>query len=248
MRYVSAYWGALGSYRSEDAARLIAVLVPRVEAGQARIGALTDAYIARVAAQEFGGAINRGAIPDLSTEALRGSPATDVYERPFAAVWSGLAAGKSVSDAVSAGAARLTAIAETNLQLAKTHSARNVLQRLRVPYYERVVTGNKSCALCILASTQRYHSASLLPIHPGCDCTIRPGRASGTDQVLDPDLVDQLHASIKERFGSFDAGGRDVGLGTGRDYSDLVVVHQHGEIGPMLTVRGQHWDGPSAVN
>jgi hypothetical protein len=30
-------------------------------------------------------------------------------------------------------------------------------------------------------------------------------------------------------------------------YRDLIVTHHHGELGPVLAVRGQHFDGPGSI-
>ena len=129
-------------------------------------------------------------------------------------------------------------MAATDLQLAKTHTTRAVLSgKDNVVGYRRVLTGRESCALCAVAATQRYRKDRLLPIHDGCDCGVAPiygDRDPG--QVIDPDQLEGIKASLAERFGD-DSG--EVA-----DYRKAIVVHEHGELGPVIAVRGQHFTGP----
>jgi hypothetical protein len=80
-----------------------------------------------------------------------------------------------------------------------------------------------------------------MPIHPGCDCGEQP--IYGTEdpgQIIDEQLLEATHEAIEERFGFSDRGAREI------DYR-LIQVRDHGELGPLLTVRGQHFDGPSSI-
>jgi hypothetical protein len=176
--------------------------------------------------------------------------------------------------AIEAGRRRAEGLAATDLQLAKTHSSRLALAGRgdeRIVGYRRVLTGAENCAMCVLASTQRYHVEDLLPIHPACDCAVAPivGRQdpgqtinsvtvtegaqavrstsrganvfSGDDLVNLGDLLEPLHEEIEKRFGRSDRGGRQI------DYRKLLTVHEHGEIGPVLAVKGQHFAGPDQI-
>jgi len=99
-----------------------------------------------------------------------------------------------------------------------------------------------SSALCYVASTQRYSRGDLLPIHPGCDCGEEPiYGSSGVSDTIDEQLLDATHQAIDERFGEFDFGGRTV------DYRKAIIVREHGELGPVLTVKGQHFTGPNDI-
>ena len=96
--------------------------------------------------------------------------------------------------------------------------------------FRRALNGPGDCALCVIASTQRYHAGDLLPIHPGCNCTVAPlGPGEGVDQVIDPDLLERVHAQVEAMTGDVDRGARAP------DYRKLMVVREHGEIGPVLT-------------
>ena len=103
-------------------------------------------------------------------------------------------------------------------------------------FYRRVLTGRENCALCVVASTQRYYRGDLLPIHPGCDCGVQPlPPGLAVNQVIDEDLLEQVHQITADRLGVSDRGGRTP------DYRKLLTVSEHGEYGPTLS-----WAQPKA--
>lgn len=240
--YVTAVWRTSGSYRGGDVDRLVAAIVPRVQAGQIQVANLTSAYIAAVRSVVTGETV----VPVLVERAAvldgRGVAATMVYTRPLVTVWTELAKGAMFDAAVSAGLDRLTSLASTDMQMAKVRQAQASFQSGGVRYYRRTLVGPTNCALCALASTQRYHSGDLLPIHPGCNCgvdelpdDVDPG------QVLDEDTKNAVHEAVADKLGISDPGGRAI------DYRKLVLVQQHGEYGPTLTLAGHHFTGPEAI-
>jgi len=240
--YAARLWGGLAAYRDADAERLVATLVPRVEAAQLRIGQLTDAYISRVAAAELGSPIRRGVVADTSTLALRGVEPQIVYNRPFVTAYTKLSEGKTLTAAVSAGGARLASIVNTSMQLASTHAARTAGDRAGVELWMRTLTGRENCGLCVIASTQRYYRGNLMPIHGGCDCIPKPFRGERGKQVIDSALLERMHAAVEAEFGGTDRGARFIdGQGTYNDFADLIVTHAHGELGPVLGWRHQHF-------
>lgn len=164
--FAMRYWNSMGSWRDADIARLLATVTPQVQSGQQRIADLTDAYLTRVAQEQ--GFIVRGRPLRATTEALRGVSDETLYARPFATMHDTLSKGGTVTNAIAAGGDRLRSIVATNLQLAKTHAGRRAMQSGGVQMTERVPTGRENCALCVIASTQRYWASDLQPIHPGC--------------------------------------------------------------------------------
>lgn len=213
--YLGRSWLGLGSWRDTDVDRWVASVVPILSAGQMQTATLTDAHLANVIA---GLADDRprplGIRPDdVSTQALRGVSAAEVYRRAGETVWSELSRGTDLADAVARGLDRANRMAATDLQLAKTHTARKVLSSdRRVVGYRRVTDANP-CKLCAVASTQRYRTGDLMPLHARCSCTVMPllgNRDPG--QVID-----------KERLRQIKAG------------ETKVAVHDHGEVGPVLT-------------
>lgn len=239
-------WDQLGQYREAEIERLTAKLAPLVVAGQIRIAALTDAYLARVEAEEFGERVAPLGVPakTVTTLAVRGVAFPTVYRRIGVAVWAALADGDPFTLAVRKGRARLDETVATDLQLAKTHASRYIIERReRVVGFRRNLEGSDSCALCMIASTQRYRKGDLLPIHARCDCSVSPifgDRDPG--RVIDRELLAELHAKVRDRVGA-DAVRRDATSAAA--YHDLLAVHHHGEIGPVLAVAGQHFDGPN---
>ncbi|MGV9364517.1 hypothetical protein [Amycolatopsis sp. NPDC003731] len=177
---------------------------------------------------------------EVTGTALRGVDPREVYRRPGVQVWTSLSEGRTFDEAVKDGLRRAVSVAMTDLQLAKTHTARKVFENDdRVVGHRRTLTGSEDCAICRVAATQRYHREDLQPIHPGCDCGVAPIYGdSDPGQVIDRKGLEDVHDAVAERFGESAADARAI------DYRKLILVENHGEIGPVLTVKGQHFDGP----
>lgn len=250
---VAALWGSLTSWREPDIDRFAAGASAAVTGGQQATAALTAAYLGAMESAVTRSPVRAPALApsEIRDDALRGVPALEVYRRSGPTVWSALAAGRQVSAAVELGRMRVLSMAESDLQLAKTHASRHFMRTRGIQGYRRVIRGPETCALCIVASTQRYHSDELMPIHPGCDCHVAP--IVGTQDpgwVIDPDALEGVHLRIAERFGKFTEGARqipgsDAEFGEFVKYRDVLVTHSHGELGPILAVRGHQFTGPS---
>lgn len=246
-------WLGLGSWRDADVERWANRVIPIAHGAQTRTAALQAAYHAAVASAALGETVAPVPVApgDVTTTALRGVDTSDVYRRPAVATWTALSDGKPLASAVDVGLRRALSIVSTDQQLAKTRTSHRVLSSSdRVVGYSRVLTGSESCGLCAVASTQRYHRGDLMPIHPGCDCGIAEiygDRDPG--QVINQERLDATHESILDTFGSSDAGARSIDPRNVNptQYRDLLIVHEHGEIGPVLGVRGQHFDGPTSI-
>ncbi len=228
-QFALARFGA-GEYRDADLDRFVMQVVPVVLAGRRQVSALTDAYLSRK--------LGVRSLGPIDTDLLRGVAASTVYTRPFVTVWTKLAKGLTFEAAVAAGAARLTDLTLTDLQLAKTHTTQTVYRSAGVSRYVRTLSGSKSCALCYVASTQTYSTDDLLPIHPGCDCgtDVAPDDFDGTEQLA------ATHEAVEDRLGVSDSGARAP------DYRKQLIVREHGELGPVLAVRGQHFQGRSVLD
>lgn len=237
--YVEGMWLSAGSWRDSDVNRIMNRVIPQVQGSQLRMAALTSAYVQAQAALE-GRTIR--AVPVARVEVLtaRGVDPDIVYHRPAVTMYTALSKGTSVSDAIKQGATRLTSLALTDITLAKTHQERASYSESGYEYTVRTLTGRENCAMCLIASTQRYHAKDLRPIHPGCDCgskQVSAGHDPG--QVLDPNFLEQVHAAVDAEFGSSDRGGRNP------DYRKMIAVREHGELGPVLTWKSQHFTGPA---
>lgn len=239
-------FAGIGNYRDADAERFATTVVPIAIGAQRAIARLTAAYLERFISDLIGGTFRADYDVDVASgTALRGVDPFEVYQRPFTQIWRELSEDKTLDEAVESAPVRAKSIASTDAQLAKTRTAQQIIrQEPRIVGYARVLTGEESCGLCVIASTQRYGSDDLLPIHPGCDCAVQP--LLGTQripQILDQKLLDEAHAAIAATFGedAVDASARDL------DYRKVILVRQHGEIGPMLTVASHRFTSENAL-
>lgn len=233
LELATSAWDSLGGYRDRDIDRLVALLVPRVQAGQLRIANLTAAYIAATTGTS-------AALVDAEAMlSARGVPAEEVYRRPAHEVYTALGEGKPFEAALALGRNRLTSLVATDMQMAKVRQADAGLRRSGATFYRRVLNGPDNCAKCIIASTRRYRVGTLLPIHPGCDCGVAQIRETDPPLVLDDDLLTQTHEQVQ--------AFADIGDASAEGYQDLIVTHEHGEIGPVLSWRHQNFRGPADI-
>lgn len=245
-------WRNLGSWRNQDIERFVTQAVRIVQAGQQHTASLTVAQLVR--ASELAGHSLSPTVPIAIAVSARNVDPNIEYERPFHDVWRALGNGDDLQTAVDAGGQRLQTLAETDLQLAKTHTAREKLAtNTNVVGYRRQLEGAYSCALCIVASTRMYHKAELMPIHPACDCSVDPiFGGEKTAVVLDPEILTNAHDAVAQRFGADSTAARRIpgafkGNGDPLLYREVLITHEHGEIGPVLGIRGQHFTGPDLV-
>lgn len=231
----------LGSWRDEDARRYISLVERGMMGIKRQATNLSLGYYREIARnnQQTFTAVNITQ-EELSTAALRnGADKGTVYRRPFVELYTALDAGKTMTEAIKAGADRARSLATTEVQLARRGAglrARN--SNDRIVGYLRTLSGRENCALCYVASTQRYTRGELLPIHPGCDCGEMPIYGNmDPGQVIDDQLLESTHEAIATRFGFSDRTAREL------DYRK-IQVRDNGELGPVLTVRGQNFTGP----
>ncbi len=235
---VGRLWSGLGAYRDADVTRFQRQALPQIFAGERQVATLTASYLEQLYKEVDDRARRIALDTDTVTgEALRGVDPREVYERPFKEVWTALSKDEPVDVAVDRGAHRLETLVKTDLQLARTHTVRVVAENMpRFEYTTRVLQGEYDCALCIVASTQRYRKKDLAPIHPGCDCTVKlVTAAEDPGQVVDEAKLEQIHDAVRAALGQADAGGRAV------DYRKILVTNDHGEIGPILGFAGQNF-------
>lgn len=174
-------WRGLGSYDEKDTPRWLEQIVPVAAAGQRTSVALTDAYVAQVMGREPLG------IEDVVIR--NGAPMEEVYARPLKTVWMGLANGLPWQEAVDGGMARATSTIATDAQLAMRETVREIGTVDQGIFGWERVPDPGACKLCLIASTQRYHKADLLPIHDHCGCSVAP--------ITDPTVG---HVINKERY------------------------------------------------
>ena len=234
--FVSSAFSNLGSWRDDDVERYIKQIAPALNGAKKKAAVQTVTFyraIANLTGQDWKQPVITAS--DLTTKALRKGVGTDlVYKRPFVDMRTALSNGASMTDAINAGARRAQSLAETEVQLARRNAGLKVRKANdRIVGYVRTLTGFENCALCYVASTQRYTKSDLLPIHPGCDCGEMP--IYGTQdpgQVINEVRLEATHESIAKRFGVSARDAREI------DYRAIKIT-EHGEMGPMLTIRKQ---------
>lgn len=230
--FAAGMWESMPDYRDDAVEAMVAAIVPRVVAGQLRTAELTRAYLV-ACAQELGWDTDLPPVDAAAVTGLRGTPPEEVYRRPALQTWTALSQGKALDDAVRAGGLRLHQLIGGDLQNAKRVQSRDSMTAAGGTYYRRILTGRENCALCTIASTQRYRVEKLLPIHPGCDCGVGPLPAElAMDQVIDEALLEAVHDAVEATTGTSDRGARSP------DYRDIILETTHGEYGPVISFKG----------
>jgi hypothetical protein len=241
---VNRSFAGLGSWRDADVQRFQRQALPIILAGERQVANLTASYLEQLY-RDVEKTSPRVSLDfdSVTGTALRGVDPVDVYERPFKDVWTALSDGEPLDVAVDRGSHRLETITKTDLQLARTHTVREAGSDLpKFKYTVRELQGEYDCALCIVASTQRYMKRNLAPIHPGCDCLVKLVTADeDPGQVIDEQKLEQIHKAVEAALGQSDRGARAI------DYRQILVTNDHGEIGPVLGFKGQRFTGPDDI-
>lgn len=240
-----AMWFGLENYRDSDARGFLDLSTPLVRAARETSAQATMTYI-QFQLELQGSDSN---IPPIDITAIgdgirNGAPIQEIYGRPFIELWSALKNGHTLEEAIRMGADRLRQLVETDIQLAHTNAARSVFSnRQDVMGFRRVPTGSYTCALCMIASTQRYNKLDLMPIHPGCDCRVAPIVSEDTiPRVVDKETLARIHSAIEKQFGMSAIDARSI------DYRKILLVEEHGEYGPTLTVAKHKFTGPNDLS
>jgi hypothetical protein len=240
---VAALWDRLVT-GPEDAVleRWVPLATSAVQGAQTTASAAAIGYVSH--SVRIAGATPEPTPPEVTPSAFaepRGVPTATVLARSIIQVRRSLGDGKLFMDAMSEGRSRAVQTAATEPVLsARAANQAAMRAQPRIVGYRRV-PDDGACKFCLLASTRRYTVADLMPIHPGCGCTVAP--IIGTNdpgEVLDRGLVDQLMASDPA------LGARGQNRETARRYAreqlaksnELVTVHDHGELGPTLYQSG----------
>lgn len=214
---VAAAWDGLGKWDDEDVGRWLSTVLPVVAGAERASSALTNAFLARALGRRpVGVALDR-----VTGAAVRnGTPPADIYRRPLVTVWTALAEGVPWVDAVARGQTRASASAQTDVQLTSRATLREIGNAdPGIHGFERVPDGD-ACELCLIASTQRYHTDQLMPIHDRCGCSVEP-ILEPTGQIINRDRYEALAA--------------------GDDAAVRATIQEHGELGPVLTNADHHF-------
>ncbi len=224
-----------GWYSDALVAELAGASADKVLVGQSGIANLTDAYLARVASLATDRAISpAGVAPGVSRSLRIGQPnLAAVYARLGPDFRWRRSQGADEPAARAATLIRAEVMADTDMSLAFRRQVVNFNERRGVERYRRVLRSEKPCGLCLAASDRLYSKSSLLPIHGRCRCVVMPVSFSS-----DPGST----LSNSDLPALYQAAG-----GTSAAKLKRVTVEQHGELGPVLTVKGQQFRGPADV-
>jgi hypothetical protein len=165
-----------------------------------------------------------------------GLPQADLWQRPVIRLRRLLADGMPLSDALVRAGAYAGDLQAANTGMAlRNGSAAAMDASPRIVGYRRV-TNAGACELCLLASTQRYTTGSLMPMHgDSCHCSTAPiiGKRD-PGHVIEPEMLAELKAL-----------GIDSKASALAAYAERVKVREHGELGPQLTYASESFTGPS---
>lgn len=210
-------WHGLGSWDEEDVPRFLAFVVPMILASQQTSVALTEAFLA-----SFLGRQPLGVDPaKLIGPAVRsGAAPEEVYARPFVTLWSALKEGKPFEDGLNAAAARIDGTTQADVQLASRATFQAVQDTDDAIFgYQRVADGG-ACDFCQAIDGAYVKSADASPIHDRCGCGLEP--------------LTRPHP-------------RASYLPSGAAVSDDYAIHQHGEMGSVLTAPEHTFTGPGGL-
>lgn len=234
-------WQRLGGLSDAATDAFTGATVPVVYGAQQATTALVNAYMTAMTRDATGTA---GRVPTGNVGELRGVDLETVYRRPTIEARTAISKGESFDEAMSRGRTRAGLLAGVDVLLAQRAAAAAFTSSdNRIIGYRRVLTG-KSCALCATASTQRYHSGSLMPIHPRCDCSVSPIYAT-TD--AGKAVNDRVVAGITSTPAAAAAGRHLTVSESGVVRLPAVTVREHGELGPVLTISSDAFTGPGDI-
>lgn len=219
---VERIWNALPGHDRSDIAIWLRLLLPVLLAHQRQASLGTQAYIARLTQQA-----PLGLDPDPIIAAIRGGvPPSEVYHRPFVTLWTDLKEGKGFPDANRAALDRATSTAQTDTQLAMTHTLRAAGEASDLIVGFQRVPDATACDFCRICAGQRYTKRDLMPLHNRCGC--------GVDIIT----TENRHLFAKGN------PKNDLHITEG----DLTVaIREHGELGPVLTNTADHFTPDTAL-
>jgi hypothetical protein len=228
-------WASFEAFYAGDAVAEFAQRAAQYVLEAQRVAAgITEAHL-RLQIQRMDEQLARSlpgqSIADVLETGLRfGATPDEVYTRPVRQVRYLESVEKVPREtAVETARERLEKAALADLQLARTVSAQQVLQRFpQATGWRRIIhpeLGNV-CGLCIAAADRVYQVVNRMDIHPGCKCTVLPIVGG-----LDPG--GSLNAADLKRL--YAAAGS---TGSRALAAVRVQTLEHGEMGAILTPEG----------
>lgn len=237
---LSRLWGQVTNHADPAQltvfARRAATVIRSAETGT---GWLTEAYLRQVLRQ-LGIVVPAGTLVKMPGQLRVDVAMAAVLQRPSETVRYLESTGVAPVEAQARGGERLAVMAQMNVQLAQRLASRQVLVDLdKVTGWRRIIHPELSstgvCGLCIAAADRIYKRGDLLPIHARCRCTVMP-----IVGALDPGK----HINVVDLDQVYAAAGSNRAA---QLKAVKFTVHEHGELGPILAVRGQQFRGVDDV-
>jgi hypothetical protein len=235
----AALWaGFTGWYAADRVAQQAAESAQVSAQAEQTVADLMAQYVAEmVAALRGTGTVQ---IPQVGTPEVRnGIDPVKVFSRPAKAYRIEYAQSKDPNTALQAAMDRVQGLIEANVMLAVRQAQDDAMQQLEVTHYRRVLhpelSRTGSCGLCIAASLKVYTVSDLMPLHNNCKCLTMPIIGG-----LDP--AEQINEADRQAAYAASPSGKSA-LSNVR-----FQVNEHGELGPVLTVKGDHFTGPNDLN
>lgn len=209
----------------------------RLATGQKGVAAITDAHLARTTSYVLGRVVTGSGVPLVLGQTLRAGVKNheEAYRRIAAEYRWQRSLGRSDSEALTLAMGRAREMVGTDLTLAHQRQAQHTLRSAGITRYRRIIRSEKTCGLCAGASDRLYRTANLLPIHARCRCGVIAVTAN-TDpgSQINTETLSEIYTAADSTAGP---ALKQV----------VVEVVEHGELGPVLTVKGQHFRGPEQV-
>lgn len=230
----SAWQSFVGWYSPAAIAGIAQEMAATSLAAQEIVAGLITEYVAQVAAVVRGD--QRIIVPPIHIPVIRnGVDLEQVHSRPARAYRVEYAKDQDVETSIQAAFDREVELLEADLMLAAREAELEAMRELDVTHYRRVLrpelSKTGSCLLCVAASIKVYTISDLLPIHIRCKCRTMP--------IIDgEDPAEQLNEQDRKRVYA------EAGVQNRSGLSNLrVKVNEHGELGPVLTVKGHRFTG-----
>jgi hypothetical protein len=233
-------FAAFSAYYAGDSVQRFAQEVARlVIAAQRAAGQVTEAYL-REHIEEMGYDLPNVRLVDLPDAIRMGADPEEVYQRPIRQIrYLHSVEDVPIEEAEQTARERLEKLAQTDLQLARTLSAQQVMYRFpQATGWRRIIhpeLGNV-CGLCIVAADRVYQRIQKMDMHPGCKCSCLPIVGD-----IDPGL--RLNNDDLARI--YEAAGGSTAREQLRDLR--IEVKENGELGPILTPKQSEMRGPAEV-
>lgn len=222
---------------------VVKLIVKQVSAGQRQTALLTDAYLSESLGMLTGKKVRPAGLVDLDN-VRKGVQLETVYGRLANNYRYLRSIGLAEAEVASRVSHRAEVMVRTdNVLAARDQEAQTMRRNPEVLGWRRVIhpelSKEGSCGLCIVASDRVYSREHLREIHDLCKCTVLPiVRVNGTMTDPGKDLnQDDLNAI----YAAADGNTRD------KLKKVRVSIHNHGELGPVLTYKGQHFRSKSDV-